>query len=82
MLKRHCLHNFTGRVAGKVMFSQASVYPQGWGGVGVWSQGGGGGCLVGVRPPPPLEMATVAVGTHPTGMHSCLLDKSSAFNTF
>ena len=22
-------------------------------------------------PPPPPEMATAAVGTHPTGMHSC-----------
>ena len=36
-----------------------------WSG-GVWSEGEGGGG----RPPPP-EMATAAVGRHPTGMHSC-----------
>ena len=36
--------------------------------VGAWSGGvsAPGGC----RPPPP-QMATVADGTHPTGMHSC-----------
>ena len=33
--------------------------------MGVWSG------VEGRRPPPP-EMATAAVGTHPTGMHSCL----------
>ena len=34
-----------------------------------------GGCLVWgeADPPPPLEMATAAVGTHPTGMHTCFL---------
>ena len=43
------------RVAGKVMFSQASVCPRG-------------------QTPPPSprnEMATSAVGTHLTEMHSC-----------
>ena len=52
-----------------------------WSG-GVWSRGvsGPGGCLVwGVGIPacteadPPGETATAADGTHPTGMHSCLL---------
>ena len=27
--------------------------------------------FTGRHPPPPPEMVTVAVGTHPTGMHSC-----------
>ena len=43
---------------------------------GVWSGGclllGGGGAW---RRPPP-ETATAAGGTHPTGMHSCLIGKS------
>ena len=34
--------------------------------------GCGRGCVDGgVHPPLPLVMATEAVGTHPTGMHSC-----------
>ena len=45
-----------------------------WGGGDVWSEGGG--CLVeeggSRRQTPSLpEMATAAVSTHPTGMHSC-----------
>ena len=40
---------------------QRGVFGQGDGCLG---RGGGGG-----RPPP--EMATAAVGTYPTGMHSC-----------
>ena len=52
-----------------------------WG--GVWSRGclllrGSGGELVSQHamrqtPPPPGETATAADGTHPTGMHSCLV---------
>ena len=42
-------------------------------GGGIWSEGVG--CLVrgGDRPSSPSspEMVTAAVGTHPTGMHSC-----------
>ena len=34
-------------------------------GVGVWPGGGGS------QTPPHPEMATAAVGTHPTGVHSC-----------
>ena len=55
-------------VMGKVMLSQASVCPHGGGGAvgvpsgNVWSRGGGGGS----------QMATSAVGSHPTGMHPCL----------
>ena len=47
-------------------------------GVSVWSGGVFdlmGGWVSGLREeaaPPPPEMATVAVGTHHTGMHSCL----------
>ena len=37
-----------------------------WSERGVWSDGQGG-----ARPPPPPEMATATVGTHPTEMHSC-----------
>ena len=58
------------------------LLPKDWGSgqrrgdVGVWSEGVGvwwrglvrGG---GADPPPPLDMATAAVGTHNTGMHSC-----------
>ena len=44
---------------------------------GVCSQGvpalGGGVCSGGWRPPPPRKQtATVADGTHPTGMYSCM----------
>ena len=56
------------------MFSQAFVCSQGspsWGWVGVWPGGGGRACLVRCRSPPPREMATDAVGMHPTGMHYC-----------
>ena len=80
---RKILASFTERIRSlrKVLFSQAcvihSVHKEGCASsqnacitgqrrVGVWSEGGGGGG--GGRPP---EMATVAVGTHPTGMHSC-----------
>ena len=49
---------------------------------GVWSQGSGpGGCLVpggvwsrGMPGGDPPGTATAAGGTHPTGMHSCLLN--------
>ena len=30
----------------------------------------------GRTPPPPVEMATEAGGTHPTGMHSCIIINS------
>ena len=56
-----------------------AVYPGG----GVFLGGGGGG---GQSPPstgkqtpstpPPPEMVPVAAGTHPTGMHSCLIFQS------
>ena len=74
----------------KVMFLQACVCPQG-GGVcsgGVSAPRGGvcsrgvGICSGGVSAlhwdtptPPPGETATAADGTHPIGMHSCLLNK-------
>ena len=48
----------------KVMFLHVSVIPS-TGGV----PGPGGGC---VETPPP-GTATAAVGTHPTGMHSCFI---------
>ena len=47
-------------------------------GKGVSAQGGGGGeqtPLQVSRHPPPHEMSTAAVGTHPTGMHSCFTFK-------
>ena len=52
-----------------VMFLLVFVCSQG--GVCLW-----GGVCSGVytppeRPPPPAEMATAAVGRHPTGMHAC-----------
>ena len=34
----------------------------------------GGGVMGGVADNPPSEMATAAVGTHPTGLHSCILN--------
>ena len=60
------------RSCGQVMFLQVSVIlPTGEG--GAWSRGGfllpGGGCLVETS-----GTATAAGGTHPTGMHSCLLN--------
>ena len=66
---------------GKVMFSQACVKNSIHGGGGAW-------CLplslgvytprqtpppLGRHPPSPPETATAADGTHPTGMHSCLV---------
>ena len=42
----------------------------GMGGGGWWVSGLGVSGLRGIRPPP--QMATAAVGTHPTGMHSCM----------
>ena len=73
--------------ATKVMFLQVSVCPRGMVSQhalqqvsrGVSAPGGplrGGGCLLRgdvcvETPPPPKQTATVANGTHPTGMHSC-----------
>ena len=64
-------------------------------GGGLWSEGGclvwegGGWCLIcggvwsegGTTPPPPPEMATAAIGTHPTGMYSCMIGVSSSGKT-
>ena len=55
---------------GKIMLSQASVIQstgeegRAWQGEHAWQ--GGGACMAG-------ETATAADGTHPTGMHSCIL---------
>ena len=44
------------------------VGPEPGGRLGVWPEG----CLGPLRQtPPPLQTATAADGTHPTGMHSC-----------
>ena len=50
----------------KVTFLHVSVCPRGGAPGGVPALG------VGVWRPPPKQTATVADGTHPTGMHSCL----------
>ena len=62
---------------GKVLFSQLFVCSQGvffWG-VGVWSEGWGGGVLVWVgvwsEADSLPEMATSSASRHPTGMLSC-----------
>ena len=112
----------TGRneVLAKVIFSQASVCPRGWGVVwvtqhalqvspgGVWSGGGPPICRgvsnFGERPPifrgvsnffggvsnflrggggsPTPEYGQRSAGTHPTGMHFCLRDFSTALINF
>ena len=46
--------------------------PRGGGGGGCWWCPPRVGCLPRARPPPPPEMATAAVGMHPTGMQSCV----------
>ena len=56
---------------GKVMFSQASVCPRGGGGRYLVGGGGGGVGDVFSDPPPIRQYSQCAVGTHPTGMHSC-----------
>ena len=53
----------------KVMFSQVSVCLLQGGVPG----SGGGGIPACTEADPPGEMATAADGTHPTGMHSCLI---------
>ena len=64
---------------GKVMFLHLSVIlftggvsasGSGW----VSASGSGGLCTPGQTPTHPIEMTIKAGGTHPTGMHSCLLN--------
>ena len=61
------VHNYRPQTKfAKVMFSQVSVCPRG--GVGLWSQGGGVGCL----PHPPGQTppwADTPLGKHPPGRH-------------
>ena len=54
---------------------------------GIWGGGGGVVCLgwlqgVYTPPPPSREMATSAVGTHLTWMHTCFFPKNMLFNFF
>ena len=41
---------------------------------GPWGPAPGGACSGVWMRPPAQQMATVADGTHPTGMHSCLIN--------
>ena len=62
-------------VLGKVIFSQASVCPGGWGWVADTHPR-----QTLPRQTLPKEIATEAGGTHPTGMHSCFFSKLSLFS--
>ena len=66
----------TDRFAGKVMFSQVCVIHSLDVGVCIpactWAgRIEGGVCPQLYTPPPPPEMGTAVVGTHPNGMHPC-----------
>ena len=55
------------------VWSQGVPGPGGWvPGPGGWVSGPGGGLVPGGCGDPP-EMANAVGGTHPTGMHSCLI---------
>ena len=65
----------TGGSASRRVCLQGGLHP---GGSGNWGSGYGesaymGVCIQGKSSQSPMLAATAAVGTHPTGMHSCFI---------